>query len=175
MTSLHPALDDLLARCDELGVALLPTDSGGVRLVYDPTKPIPSDLAPALRPHKLAVAKLLTIYPRPAPDPVLFVAKNLHVEPVAACVAPAVLIHVGDRPHYRLTPRVWFWLCNAVQSRWDSTSPGDRSPLDEAGAELVRLGREYIDRHFRPDQVRRGRLLAATLPVDPTHRPVECG
>lgn len=161
-------LDSLLAECDEQFVRLELTAPGtGVRSVPgDNSRPLSSVLLDELRPHKAAVIAILKAAPRPAPDPVVFVARNLSTLALPARLAPPVVFFEGDRPFYRLTPRVLFWLENAVQSVWDSSDKDDatRAKLEAMAAVLWGLSR-WVDRYYRPDQIRRGRKLAVTLPT----------
>jgi hypothetical protein len=172
-------LDTLLGECDRLGMVLSISPTGGVRIEYSDSSadsPTP-EMLERLRFYKPAILSLLIHWQLVAqPDPVLFVARNLDIREMTRHGAGAVWLLVGDRPYYRLTPRVFYWLVNSIEhAHNEAKKKGDHErarQLFEMGSVLPRLS-DYVHAHFRPDQLRRGRVLAKSgLPVGPTPKDV---
>lgn len=168
---MSPALDAALAECDELNITLTVVGDKVTFRAGD------HGLSDSLRSRLVAVRPELVEYVsahgRPDPDPVTFVSRTLEVYRVPLFLVAAVsAVHIGTRPYYRLTPRVWHWLCLAVERRAEVSvgNPTATAECQAAAVLLADLGR-WIDAHYRPDQIRRAVRLPPSLPhIDPLPR-----
>ena len=86
MTAIHPDLEAALAAADAAGARLFLADPAAVKLAAG-WADIPAPHRAALAAHRPAVLALLAAHPRPAPDPVWFVRRNLAVYEVPASMA----------------------------------------------------------------------------------------
>ncbi len=161
-------LEDILARCDDAGLSLRSADGRHIR-VY--AEDLPDDLRDLIRSNRTAILMHLSNHPRPDPDPVWFVAKNLDVVAHGLAIVPTmVAVWHGDRPYYRLTPRVYVWLASALDTKWHSLTPYQ---LQEAAVlaacdQLTALC-GYVAAYFRPDQIARAWRRRQDMPSVPKH------
>lgn len=160
-------LDTVLAECDELGVALW--SSGGKLAFRAGEFGFPDHLRDALRAHRDELCALLADCPRPDPEWVPFVARNLTVCWFEFGLVKTVpVLFIDQRPHYRLTPSTWVRFCLAIDNRAASIL-NDPVASDEVrtGAELlVSLG-EWVRAYYRHDQIRRAWHNPHPLPALP--------
>lgn len=101
-----------------------------------------------------------------------FLAKNLDCRMVPASAAPPVLFFVGERPYYRLTPRVWHHFARTIHKAWHDGDEATRRRMWDAAAVLFSFI-PYLDANFTPEDSRAGIVTSKTLPVDPDYRSVE--
>jgi hypothetical protein len=176
--NIPPELDTLLGECDRLGMVLTATPAGGVRIEYaDSTADSPTpEMVEGLKKFKPEIIKLLSESPRTQPDRVLFVARNLDCREFSRYTSSAVWVYIGQRPYYRLTPRVFYWIVDAVEkAHTDAKKNGDEAKarqLFASGVLLIQFS-DYVHAHYRPDQLRRGRVAAKSgLATGPEPREV---
>ena len=158
------ALEPALAACDDLGITI--RMEAGKLIWRAGDAGFPDDVRAALRQHRAALAAVLTDHPRPDPDPVLFVARNLDVAAYPLDLTRTVpAVWSAGRPYYRLTPRVWVWLAQAVDhlAAGPQGAPPGFNVAEAADLVANRLGR-WVGAHYRPDQIRRAVRLARPLP-----------
>lgn len=159
-------LESALAECDALGISLRAGD--GDRIVFRAPGGIPATLAATIKANRAALLALLRTYPRPDPDPVLFVARNLdlHTLPFDTACTTAVF-HKGNRPYWQVTPAVCWWFARALDGRY--RQPDGTYPVEDPAylAALARLDElfSYGHRHFRPDQMDRALGRPSELPA----------
>lgn len=142
----------------DLEAALAAADLAGVRLwaegeavkVRSGWAALPDDAREAMQRHKSVVRKILLANPRPDPDPVWFVRRNLAVYdlPAAATDPGQRWVWVGGKPYHRLTPTVLAYLDVALARALPHLAPDARA---EAMARCGPLA-GYVAAHFRPDQ-----------------------
>lgn len=158
-------LESILSGCDDLGASLRLADDGKVSVRWgDDDSP---DLLDKLRAHRAAVVELLRNHPRTDPDPVWFVGKNLDVVAHGLAIVPTtVAVWHGDRPYYRLTPRVYVWLASALDTKWHSLTPYQRQEAAVLAAcdQLTALC-GYVAAYFRPDQIARAWRRRQDMPT----------
>jgi hypothetical protein len=163
-----PALESALAACDDCGISLRYAGDGD-RIIYRAGDGIePDGLRDQLRELRPELVEVLRSNPRPDPDPVAFVARNLDVDLWPFYLVPTTqAVWRGDRPYHRLTPRVWVWLVLAVESKLGG-KPGSllarELDYEPATDRVHELGR-WVAEHFRPDQIARAMQRRQPLPT----------
>lgn len=161
-----PTLEAALAECDDLGITL---SLNGNKVAFRGGDGLPESLRIKLVSVRPELLECLQRSPLPDPDPVLFVSRGLDVYRVPFFLARvSAAVYVATRPYYRLTPRVWHWLCLAVDRRAEA-SVGNLAAIAEcqaAASLLAELGL-WIDAHYRPDQIRLAVRLPPQLPDVP--------
>lgn len=158
--SLPADLDAALMACDLAGVSLVrPPDRPDALHLRDGWAGLPPHHRDILRHHRPALDALLNAQPRPDPDPVWFVRRNLDVIEVPAGLLSPGQRHVwrSGRVYHRLTPLVLAYLEAAAVARY----PAGNSAVVAAAAPLS----DYCARHFRGDQW--GRAFASPPAVLP--------
>lgn len=170
MTALPADLEAALAAADATGSYLWASGPAVQTVKLTPGwADLPADARETLRRHRPAVHSLLLAYPRPRPDPVWFVRRNLAVfeVPASLCVGQRHVWRSGHCYH-RLTPAVLAYLDAAVARRLPQLTPADRPEL------LARCGplSDYVAAHYRPDQWDRAFVgQPVTLPEPPCPSP----
>jgi hypothetical protein len=162
-----PALDAALAECDELNIALWVQD--GKLSFRSGEFGFPDRLRDTLRTHRDELFTLLSDDQRSHPEWVPFIARNLDVRWFEfPLVKDVVVLLVSQRPYYRLTAATWVRVALAVDQRAASVSsdPVAFGEMRQAAELLVSLG-EWINLHYRPDQIRRAFANPLPLPRVP--------
>lgn len=147
MTAIPADLAAALTAADAAGAVLWA--SGPAVKLAPGWADLPADARDTLRRYRPAVHALLLAHPRPQPDPVWFVRRNLAVFEVPASLAVGQrYVWRSGRCYHRLTPAVLAYLDAAVVRRLPELAPEDRPAL------LARCGplSDYVAAHFRPDQ-----------------------
>lgn len=160
-------LNAALAECDELNISLW-VDNGKLSFRAGAFG-FPDSLRDTLRTHRDELFAVLSDDPRPTPEWVPFIARNLDVRwfefPLVKDVA---VLLVNGRPYFRVTPSILVRFFTAVENRAASlqSDPVAFGAFQQVAAMLVDIG-HWVDQHYRPDQISRAFANPLPLPTVP--------
>ena len=102
-----------------------------------------------------------------------FLSKNLDHRILPVSAAPPVLFFVGDRPYYRLTPRVWHHYARTIHKAWYHAANDQQRRRTWDAAPVLFHFLPWVEANYTPEEMRVGVATSKTLPVDPDYRAVE--
>lgn len=153
----------LISKAELSGVRLSVSESGRVKVSPEH---VPVELLNELRSNKDEILAYLVSSPRPEPDLVAFVAKNLDVLEWPKNVVNGVqTFWLGERPYWRLSPVVAAWIERKVADLESSARKAGKS-LDWLPSAVGLVGKlwDYCTRHFRPHEIWAARQSRGPLP-----------